>query len=151
MSIGPEVERRSTSRRLRSDAARIEALERTPVRRTQHYIIDGGGEELLPGEYGDPQWHVDGTIVSWSLLADQSGDINIDVWKAAYANYPPTNLDSITGGDDMFISGDDHNTDVPTSNWSPHFTRGDTIRFNVESVSDFTRVTINLELVTTVT
>lgn len=34
-------------------------------------------------------------ITEWTLLADQSGSIGVDIWKDTYANYPPTSADTI--------------------------------------------------------
>lgn len=108
-------------------------------------LIDGGGSVLTTGIKGDITVPFDCTLVSVSALADQTGSIVVDVWKDTLDNFPPTDADSITGTPitiDNAISAED--TDV--SGWVTDFLIGDILRFNVDSCTTITRVSIELRV-----
>ena len=110
------------------------------------FIIDGGGSEITTGVKGDVRIPFDCFIERVYLLADQSGSIQVDIWKDTYANFPPTDADSICGGNEPAISSDDQYEDTDLSGWTRHLSRGDILRFNVDSVTTITRCTVILEL-----
>jgi hypothetical protein len=141
--------------RPRSDPRAITRL-RGRARKLEHRIIaprflpvvfDGIGAELVPGVAGDVAIHFDGTISRWRLLADQPGDIQIDVWKSSYATFPPTVADTITGSDQPTLSGADKSESTALTGWDIDVNDGDTLRFNIDSASTVTRVTLLLTLV----
>lgn len=105
---------------------------------------------ITTGVKGDVQLHRAYTIKSWTLMATSSGSIQIDIWKDVYANFPPTNADSICGSDEPFISSDDSNTALigaTNGMWTgTSLLAGDVLRFNVDSVTSISRVTLALEL-----
>jgi len=119
------------------------------------FIIDGGGSEITTGIKGDIQVPFDCTITKITMLADQSGSIVVDVWKEAYADFPPTDDDSIAhggagSGTPPTISGavkseEDTFTDYTTL----EITAGDTLRYYVDSVTDHERVTIIIDVTRT--
>lgn len=87
-----------------------------------------------------------GVVTAWRVLADQSGSVVVDIWKDTYANYPPTVADTITGAEKPTISAAAKNEDTSLnagSGWA--FTSGDTFRFNVDSATTVTRVTVVLK------
>jgi hypothetical protein len=110
------------------------------------FIIDGGGIEIADGIAGDIRIPVASTITSWHLLADQSGSIQIDIWKDTYNNYPPTDADSITAAAPLTISLTTKNTNSTLTGWTTSVTAGDILRFNVDSCTTIERVTIVLYL-----
>ena len=112
-------------------------------------IFDGGGAELTTGVKGDVRVPFGATITKVSLLADQSGSIVIDVWKDTYANFPPTDADSITASAPPTITTDTDSEDATLTGWTTTITSGDVIRFNVDSVTDITRVTLTFEFIKT--
>jgi hypothetical protein len=91
----------------------------------------------LPVDFG-------GTITGWTLLADVSGSIVIDVWKDTYANFPPTNADSIAGSEKPTLSAVQKNQDLSLSTWTTSFSAGDVFGFEVESASTVKQVTLTL-------
>jgi hypothetical protein len=142
--VGPP----SVPRRVTKVGGRARNLERRFTRpRTQQVVIDGIGSEITPGVKGEIAIHFDCQITGWSLLADQAGDIVIDIWKTDYAGYPPTIADTITAGDQPTLSGADKAEDATLSGWTVDVNAGDTFRFNVDSVSTVTRVVLNLKLI----
>lgn len=110
-------------------------------------VFDGLGSELTTGRRGDVQIPFTCKITYWTLLADQSGSLQVDVWKDVYANYPPTVADTITAAAPPAIVSGDHNTDSALTGWTTAITEGDTLRFNIDSVATITRATLILKLV----
>jgi len=111
-----------------------------------NFIIDGGGSTIATGIAGDIQIHFACSIISWSLLGDQSGSIVVDVWKDEIGNFPPDNADSITAAAPPTISTATNATSSTLTGWSTTIAAGSTLRFNVDSVTSLTRCTLALEL-----
>lgn len=86
----------------------------------------------------------DCTITGVTLLADISGSIVIDIWKDTLANFPPTDADSITASAPPTITTDTDSQDTTLTGWTTSLSAGDILRFNVDSVTDITRVTLSL-------
>lgn len=108
--------------------------------------IDGSGSAITTGQKGYSSIPVTGTITKIRLLADQSGSVVIDVWKDIFANYPPTNADTITAGAEPTLSGADNVEDTTLTGWTTAVTAGDVLGFNVDSVTTITRVTLEIEI-----
>ena len=121
---------------------RLEALGRGVI----VFIIDGGGSVISTGEKGHLLIPFDCEIEEVSLLADQSGSIQIDIWKNTYNNFPPSDSDSICGGNKPAISSGNKYQDSGLENWTKTINAGDVLAFNVDSCSDITLVTIILKI-----
>jgi hypothetical protein len=126
-----------------SQSIRMKTDQRT---RTITFIIDGGGSTITTGIKGDLEIPFACTITAATLLADQSGSIVIDIWKDTYANYPPTDADSITSAAPPTISTATKSQDTTLTGWTTSITAGDTLRFNVDSITTCTRVTLSLKV-----
>ena len=61
-----------------------------------NYIVGDGVNEVNTGVAGYITIPFGCTITDITLLADQAGAIEIDLWKNTYSNYPPTSADTIT-------------------------------------------------------
>jgi hypothetical protein len=85
-------------------------------------------------------------IVEATLLADQAGDIVVDIFKDTYGNYPPTAGDSITGGNPLTISAGNKTTNTSLTGWSKTLLAGDVLRFSIVSVTNIRAVTVGLRL-----
>lgn len=108
--------------------------------------IDGAGAAITTGVKGYITVPYTGTITRWTLLADQTGSIVIDVWKDTYANYPPTLADTIAGTEKPTLSSANKNQDTNLTTWTTAVTAGDIIGFNVDSATTVTRVTLNIQM-----
>jgi len=109
------------------------------------FVIDGGGSAIATGIKGDIELPFAGTITSVRLLADQSGSIQVDIWKDTYANFPPDNDDSITdAGTSPAISGATKAEDATLTDWTTTFSAGDIIRINADSVTTIERCTVSI-------
>lgn len=108
--------------------------------------IDGGGAVITTGAKAWAQIDYNATILSATLLADQSGSIVIDIWKDTYANYPPTVADTITASAKPTISSASKSTDSTLTGWTKTINAGDVLKFNVDSVTSITKVTLVLKV-----
>lgn len=113
------------------------------------FIIDGVGATIATGIKGDLEIPFACTITRATLLADQTGSIVVDIWKDTYANYPPTVLDTITASAKPTISSGVKSQDSTLTGWTTSIVAGDTLRFNVDSVTTVQRVTLSLKVTRT--
>ena len=91
----------------------------------------------------------DCTINRATLVADQTGSIVIDIWKDTYANFPPVDADSITASAPPTLSSAVKSQDSTLTGWTTTITTGDILRFNVDSITTITRVTLSLKVTKT--
>lgn len=125
---------------------RVTAAART---RTLGITIDGGGSAITTGVKGYISFPVAGTITAVRMLADQSGSAVVDVWKDTYANYPPTDADSITAAAVPTITTATKSEDTTLTGWTTSVSAGDVFGFNVDSASTITRLHVTLTIVVT--
>jgi hypothetical protein len=130
----------STKKYLRDDGTWFQDI------RTITYIIDGGGAAITTGVKGDVHIPFGCTITEWTLLADQSGSIVVDIWKDTYANAPPVVGDSITASAKPTLSSAAKNQSSTLTGWSPAITANSVLRFNVDSATTVQRVTLSLKV-----
>jgi len=107
---------------------------------------DNSGTAIQTGIIGDLEVPFDCTITGVKMLADQTGSIVVDIWKDTYANYPPTDADSITASAPPTISSGTKATDTTLTGWTTAISAGDILRFNVDSVADVTRLSLSLSV-----
>jgi len=112
--------------------------------------IDGAGSAITTGIKGYLRIPYACTISSVDLVADQTGSIVIDVWKDTYANFPPTDADSITASAPPTLSSAQKSQDSTLTGWTTSLAAGDYLAFNVDSVSTVTRVTLALKVTRTI-
>lgn len=125
-----------------SNEISAEALVKSNIQ----FIIDGGGSEITTGVKGFLEVPFDCTIEEVRLLADQSGSIQVDIWKDTYSNFPPTDTDSITASAVPAISSAVKSEDTSLTGWTTSVSEGDILGFNVDSVTDIERVTIIIKV-----
>jgi hypothetical protein len=113
---------------------------------TINVTIDGGGSVISTGVKGDIQVDFACTIISATLLADQSGSIVVNIWKDTYANFAPDVTDKITSSTPPTISSATKSTDSTLSSWTTSIAAGDVLRFNVDSATTIQRVTLALKI-----
>lgn len=125
-------------------ATDVEAALAEIVQGAFEFVVDGGGSAITTGIKGDLEVPFDCTIVSARTLADQSGSVVLDVWKDTYANYPPTNVDTITASAKPTLSSAAKAEDTTLTGWTKTLTKGEVLRLNVDSASTVTRVLLSL-------
>jgi|Deesub1362A_J573_1020465.scaffolds.fasta_scaffold03070_3 hypothetical protein len=109
-------------------------------------IIDGGGAVITTGVKAYLEVKYKCIIKRVTLLADQTGSIQIDIWKDTYANFPPTDADSICGGNEPAISSGQKYQDSTLSGWTTQLNEGDILAINVDSVTGIQRLTISIKV-----
>lgn len=108
--------------------------------------VDGGGQAITTGVKGFVSIPYDCTIIGWDLFADQSGSIVFDVWKRAYASFPPTVSQTITASAKPTLSSVQKNSDSTLTGWTTSVSAGDVIGFNVDSATTVTRANLILRV-----
>lgn len=110
------------------------------------FVIDGGGSAITTGIKGDIEVPFGCTITRATAALDQSGSIVVDIWKDTYANYPPTDADSITASAPVTVSSATKSQDSTLTGWTTSVAAGSILRFNVDSADTCTRATISLKV-----
>ncbi len=115
---------------------------------TIQFVIDGGGSAITTGVKGDIEIPFDCTITQVTMLADQGGAIVVDIWSDTYANYPPTDADSLpaTGTPPTIAATNTKSQDSTLTDWTKALTAGNTLRYNVDSCTTITRCTVSLKV-----
>jgi len=73
-----------------------------------------------------------GVIRGHELTAPASSTVQIDAWLDTYANYPPTDADSIFSGSEPALSAGTKDQDLT---WNIVFNKGDYLGINIDSLS----------------
>ena len=107
---------------------------------------DNNGTVVPTGIMGDSRIDFACTITGVSVYGDQSGSCVVDIWKDTHANFPPTVADTITASAKPTISSTTKYEDTTLTGWTVAISAGDTLRFNLDSVTSFTRLTIVLRV-----
>lgn len=120
------------------------------LKRVVGVVIGDGTNVISTGVAGYVSCPVAGTITKVRLLSADasvtSGSIVVDVWKDTYANYPPTDADSITASAPPTISTATKSEDATLTGWTTSVSAGDVFGFNVDSVTSLKRVVLELEV-----
>lgn len=115
------------------------------------FIVDGGGSAILAGLAG--WFHIDFpcTIQEVTLLADQIGSIEIDIWRTTYTNYSPgthpVSGDTITGPSVPTIASASKYQDSTLSGWTTGLANDDVLAFAViGNATAIKRCTVTLKV-----
>lgn len=107
-------------------------------------IISGGGTVIATGAKSFIEIPFACTITAVRMFADQSGSAVVDIWKDTYTNFPPVVGDSITASAKPTLSAAQKSQDSTLTGWTTSVVAGDILRFNVDSCSTITELTISL-------
>ena len=123
-------------------------LDNSLKKRSIQFVSDGGGSVLATGVKSYVTVPYNCTAKSWTILAENSGSVVVDIWKDTYANYPPTVADTIAGSEKPTISSGIKNQDNSLTTWTTALSEGDILAFNIDSVTDITKIylSINVEV-----
>lgn len=112
-------------------------------------VIDGGGAPITTGMKGCIVVPFNCTIDDVTAIADVTGSIVVDIWKDTYANYPPTDADSITASAPVTITSTNKSQNTTLTGWNKTISVGDILCFNVDSCATITRLHIMLNVTRT--
>ena len=107
-------------------------------------VVGIGGVSIATGVVAYIEVPISMILTGWTLVANASGSLVIDVWKDTYANFPPVVGDSIAGTEKPTLSSAQKNQDLSLSTWSTALTAGDVLAINVDSVSGIAQATLTL-------
>lgn len=114
-------------------------------------VLDGGGAALASGARFNVFIDFAGTIVEATVLADQSGSVNLDIQTCSYANYAPgthpVSGDSITAAAPPDISSASKYQDSALTGWTTAFSAGTCFSFTATgAATNITRVVCSLKV-----
>lgn len=107
-------------------------------------IIGGTGDVIEAGVAGDIQFPYACDIISVSLVADQTGSIELDLRVADYDDLPPTT--SICASTRPKITNGAKSKDTTLTGWDTFIPADGVMRVHVLSASTITRVTLSFKL-----
>jgi hypothetical protein len=145
-SIADSVVAENNAATYAAEAAASAAIAATSLNGEIICTIDGNGSAIGTGVKADFPIGFACVINSMTLVADQTGSIVIDIWKAPLTSFPPTVSNSITASDPPTLASATHVQDNGLSGWTTQINAGDVLRFNVNSASTVTRVALALQI-----
>ena len=113
------------------------------------YVIDGGGSAITTGFKGYLYIPFGCTLTAWTLLADTTGSITVDITNDSYANYG-TNTSMVGTGTKPNISSATKGQQTSITGWTTtSISAGNVVGFNVTAATTVTRVTVALTVTRT--
>jgi len=115
---------------------------------TLGFVIDGGSVGVTPGIKGFFEVGTTCVITAVTVLSTDPavtlGSCVIDLWKAPYANYPPTAADSITASARPTLTNAVKSRDTTLTGWTTTIAAGDVLACVVLSANWLQRVAVTL-------
>lgn len=118
--------------------------------RTINFVVDSGSSPMSAGIKGDMTLDVTGEIQSWTIIGDQDGQIQFDIKKVDFANFP--NFASICGterpqlGDINTGAQSRINRNTTISSWNKTLNAGDILQFEVVYAINIQRCVVSMKL-----
>ncbi len=109
------------------------------------FNIGDGVTVITTGIHGRLEIPFACTINRYTLCADVSGSIVIDIWKEAYASLPATVADTITASAKPTLSTAQTAQSSTLTGWTTSISAGSWLYFNVDSCTTITMCTISLK------
>lgn len=112
------------------------------------FNLDGGGVAIVAGGV----WYLSninfaGAITAWNLVADVSGSVVIDVWKANAAI--PTVANTITASALPTLASAQSAFAGAITSWTTSIAAGDVFAFKVNSAATVTKVSLTIQVTKT--
>ena len=140
-----------TNAPIATDTVYVVGLSTTAdLTRTINFVVDAGSAPMSSGIKGDMTLDVTGKIIGWTLIADQDGNVQFDIQKSDYANFP--NFSSICGterpqlGDISTGAQARINKNTTITSWSPILNSGDILQFEIVYALNIQRCVVSLKL-----
>ena len=111
------------------------------------FKFDAGSSVIPVGSQDEMYIPFVGTITGWTILTDVAGTITFDLWGLAYASFPPTVTNTITGSAKPLIGSSARKGQCSTlTGWSPNLVATQTLIANVDACATIKRATLILEI-----
>jgi len=127
------------------DFSGVALVTTADLTRSVVFVIDNGSQDITPGSKGYLHLDVTGTILAWTVISEQIGNIAIDVRKTTYTNFP-NNFTSIVGSEFPSLISQIKNKDENLTTWNKELDVNDVLEFRVLSCSGVRRCTVTLKL-----
>ena len=117
--------------------------------RTLNYVIDSGSFPMSNGVKGNMTIDVTGEIESWTVISDTEGNLEVDIQKCTFEDFP--NFTSICGTERPTLgvlnnSVQRKNKDDNLSTWNTTVNAGDIFQFEVIYSINISRFVVSLKL-----
>jgi len=118
--------------------------------RTINFVVDAGSAPMSSGIKGDMTLDVTGKIESWTIISDQEGQIQFDIGKVDFANFP--NFSSICGSERPTLGNISSGTkerihrNTTISTWNTALNAGDILQFEIVYALNIQRCVVSLKL-----
>ena len=105
---------------------------------------------MSSGVKGDMTLDVTGKIESWTIIADQEGQLQFDIGKVDFANFP--NFSSICGSERPTLGDIGQGTkqrinqDTSLSTWNTSLNAGDILQFEIVYAINIQRCVVSMKL-----
>jgi len=112
--------------------------------------MDAGSAPMTSGIKGEMTLDVTGEIQSWTIIADKDSQIQLDIGKVDYANFP--NFSSICGTERPELGNISTgatartNTNTTLSSWNRTLNAGDILQFEVIYAINIQRCLVSVKL-----
>lgn len=107
----------------------------------------GGSPVATPADDVTVECPVSGNITAVIVTTNGGpGSCSIGIYKAPYANFPPTIANTVTGAGPLVLTSVSSYRDTALSGWQTGVNAGDVLLFHINSSSTFTSITIQLEI-----
>lgn len=131
-----------------SDASRADHVHDT-LNASIGVTFDGAGSALTTDPICDIYVPFNCVIQSCVLLADQAGDVALDIENDAYGSYPPTGGDSIVASAPPTLSSATKSKDTTLTGWTKTLAADSTLRIIISSIATIQRLTLTLKVLRT--
>lgn len=115
----------------------IEAFAIEPVKVTW---VNAGGGAIVAADANDIYTYIPHAgLIRQAVILTQggTGSCSVDIWKDTYANFPPTDADSITAAAAPSITSDTKYSDSTLTGWTKTVAAGDVLAFHLDSSTTF--------------
>ena len=117
--------------------------------RTLNYVIDSGSFPMSNGVKGNMTIDVTGEIESWTVISDTEGNLEVDIQKCSFEDFP--NFTSICGTERPTLgvlnnSVQRKNKDDNLSKWNTTVNAGDIFQLEVIYSINISRFVVSLKL-----
>ena len=111
-------------------------------------MMSGGGVAIPTGIAGWLESPCQATIIGWKLMSTEQSTITVDIWKTAFAGFPPTGANSITAGNPPKLTNQKANSDTALAGWTTSLVAGDIVMFNINATNgNAIRAMISLDVI----
>jgi hypothetical protein len=132
-------------------ARSVNSLLNTSIKTGSCGVTFDGGGQVIQTKTAYVQVPYNGTLTSWTLVADVSGSCTITVFKDTYANFPPT-----TTADDVYVTAPSLSSQQKNQNLTPTYigsqatvTAGDYIGFTISAITTITWANLTIQITKT--